>query len=95
MLTQLLTPGQKLSYKTPSHPDMDDLNDLPTPQIIFWKMGEWRCEYWRTSTQRRVIVFFRGEPLIDQPCLDAESVVLRSRDFKRLVQVANQRAELN
>lgn len=70
---------------------MNDLNDLPTPQIIFWKLGEWRCEFWRTSTQRRLIVFFKGEPLIDQPCSDPESVVLRSREFKRLVQVANQR----
>lgn len=74
---------------------MNDLNDLPTPQIIFWKLGEWRCEFWRTSTQRRLIVFFKGEPLIDQPCADPESVVLRSREFKRLLQVANNRAELN
>ena len=74
---------------------MTDVNDVPTPQMIFWKMGDWRCEYWRTSTQRRLIVFFRGEPLIDQPCEDAEAVVLRSREFRRLVQAAQQRAELN
>ena len=74
---------------------MTDLTDLPTPQMIFWKMGEWRCDTWRTTTQRRLIVFFRGEPLIDQPCLDAESVILRSREFKRLVLAAQQRAELN
>ena len=43
------------------------MHDAPTPQMIFWKLGEWRCEYWRTTNQRRLIVFFRGEPLIDQP----------------------------
>ena len=71
------------------------MNDLPTPQMIFWKMGEWRCEYWRTTTQRRLIVFFRGEPLIDQPCLDAEAVILRAKEFRRLVETAQLKAELN
>jgi hypothetical protein len=74
---------------------MTDPTDRPTPQIIFWKLGEWRCEFWRTSTQRRLIVFFKGEPLIDQPCSDPASVVLRSREFKRLLQAANQQAGLN
>ena len=59
------------------------MNDVPAPQMIFWKFGDWRCEYWRTNNQRRLIVFFRGEPLIDQPCADAESIVLRSREFRR------------
>ena len=72
---------------------MSDRSDLPTPQMIFWKVGEWRCEYWRINTQRRLIVFFKDEPLIDQPCPDAESVVLRSREFRRLVTAAQRRAE--
>ena len=74
---------------------MTEASDRPTPQMIFWKMGDWRCEYWRTSTERRLIVFFRDEPLFDQPCRDAESVILRSREFRRLVEAAQQRAELN
>ena len=74
---------------------MSDRSDLPTPQMIFWKIGEWRCEYWRISDQRRLIVFFRDEPLFDQPCLDAESVILRSREFRQLVTAAQRRAELN
>ncbi len=71
------------------------MNDAPVPQMIFWKLGEWRCEYWRTNNQRRLIVFFRGEPLIDQPCADAESTVLRSREFRRLVETATQHAPLS
>ena len=74
---------------------MSDRIDVPTPQIIFWTIGEWRCEYWRINSQRRLIVFFRGEPLIDQPCTDAESVIVRSRDFRRLLTAAQQRAEPN
>ena len=92
--TQLLTLSSELSYKSGPHA-MDDVTDPPTPQMVFWKLGDWRCEYWRTSSQRRLIVFFKDEPLINQPCGDAESVVLRSRDFKRLVQAAQRRTELN
>ena len=69
---------------------MSESADLPNPQLIFWKLGDWRCEYWRISAERRLIVFFRDEPLIDQPCTDAESVILRSRDFRRLVAAAQQ-----
>lgn len=71
------------------------MSDVPTPQMIFWKLGDWRCEYWRTNNQRRLIVFFRDEPLIDQPCADAESVVRRSREYRRLVETAPKRAELS
>lgn len=71
------------------------MNDVPTAQMIFWKLGDWTCEYWRTNNQRRLIVFFRGEPLIDHPCADAESIVRRSREFRRLVETATQQAELN
>jgi hypothetical protein len=74
---------------------MTDRSDLPTPQMIFWRIGEWRCEYWRISAERRLIVFFRDEPLFDQPCSDAESVILRSREFRQLVAAAQQRSELN
>ena len=69
---------------------MSDLTELPSRQMIFWKMGDWRCEYWKTSTQRRLIVFFRDEPLIDQPCTDAESVVLQSRELKRVIEAREQ-----
>lgn len=68
------------------------MTDVPTPQMIFWKVGEWKCEYWRTASQRRLIVFFRDEPLIDQPCTDAESVVVRSKSFRRLVEASRQRS---
>ena len=86
-----MTAIPKLSYK-PILPVV--MTDLPTPQMIFWKMGEWRCEYWRTDTQRRLIVFFRGEPLIDQPCHNAESVILRSKEFRQLVETANLNTQL-
>jgi hypothetical protein len=69
--------------------------DVPAPQMIFWKLGDWKCEYWRTNNQRRLIVFYRDEPLIDQPCTDAESVVRRSREYRRLVETATQGAELS
>ena len=70
---------------------MNDLANLPTPQLIFWTLGDWRCEYWKTASQRRLIVFFKGEPMIEQPCTDAESVVLKSREFKRLIQTSQHR----
>ena len=71
------------------------MSDVPTLQMVFWKLGDWRCEYWRAAGQRRLIVFFRDEPLIDQPCPDAESVVKRSKEFRRLLEVAKQQAELS
>ena len=71
------------------------MTEVPTPQLVFWKMGEWRCEYWRIASQRRLVVLFRDEPLIDQPCADAESVVLRSKAFRRLVETVRQGAELH
>ena len=70
---------------------MNDLANLPTPQLIFWTLGDWRCEYWKTASQRRLVVFFKGEPMIEQPCTDAESVVLKSREFKRLIQTSQPR----
>ena len=70
---------------------MNDLANVPAPQLIFWTLGDWRCEYWKTASQRRLIVLFKGEPMIEQPCTDAESVVLKSREFKRLIQTSQER----
>jgi len=71
------------------------MTNLPGPQLIFWNIGEWRCEYWRTPLQRRLLVLFKGEPIIDQPCIDAETVILRSKEFRRLVETAHHKTEVN
>lgn len=60
--------------------------ELPSAELLFWKVDNWRCEYWKDADDRGRLFVFRGdEAIISEPAKTPRTVCQRADRFRAVV----------